>query len=791
MNTGSLRNKILSLFVALIILAFLTTIGAVFLATSQNVDRQVRNRLEVGQNVLQKLMEFRGTQLFDSAKLLTSDFGFKAAVSDEDKETIQSALENHGSRIGADLMLLSALNGQLIASADPNSADTQAYPFPDFLTLAQKSDGEMTIALLNDRIYQVVLVPVKAPVTIAWATIGFEINSEFVTQLKTLTNLDVTILGRALPEARMQYVYTSTISGLENWINEWKDHFIRDDITWAAFSHADKDLVHRRSVLSAEGGWNISSILTASKSEESDRFIDLRNQLLLISLATLLVSVFMAALISGKVTRPILTLVRVTQRISSGDYSESIPVEEKATTEINALANSIRSMQRGIAQRENRIMYQAYHDPLTGMPNRAKILIDLAALIQDSGTASPFSVMELNLNRFKQVNDTFGLHVGDQLLKSVALRLTALTSDDGLAARIGADEFALVFPCKARQEMQTVIDTLSAKLAQKFHVDDIDISISARYGIALYPDHGDQADQLLRRANIALSKAKDHKAFTVFYQEGMDSTHLKTITLLNDLKGAIERDELLMHYQPKLELSTRSVTQVESLIRWIHPELGFISPAEFIPLAEQSGLMPELTRWVIQRVIRDVSAWRSQSVSASAAVNLSAYDLTYDSLPTDVVRWVTEAGLGSADLILEVTESAVLDDPEYAINILDRFKQAGFCLSIDDYGTGYSSLSQLKKMPVDELKIDMSFIRQLDNDKEDQVIVKSTIEMAHNIGLTVVAEGVENAQSWEMLERWGCNKLQGYYIAKPLPFEEFVCWYAQFDPQTIAPAIPA
>ena len=780
-TSRSLRSKILFLFIALIIFAFVTTIVAVLVATNQNVERQVRTRLSVGQNVLQKLIEFRGTQLFDSAKLLTSDFGFKAAVSDEDKETIQSALENHGARINADLMLLSALEGKLIASGTKAAGSLEQYPFPELLAQAQKGEEKMALVMMNNRLYQVVLVPVKAPVPVAWATIGFEINQAFVAQMKNLTNLDITILGHSQKDAHSKFSLTSTIPVFSQWVPQLTSRFEESHSNWTSLSQDHKDYVHLLTLLNTDGEWNISGILTASKTEESDRFIDLRNQLLLISLVTLLVSVLGAAVISGTVTRPILTLVQLTQRISQGDYSESLHLKSNTTAEISALAGSIESMQEVIAQREQRIIHQAYHDSLTGMPNRAKILLDLDKLIAQVKETQALSVLALNLNRFKQVNDTFGLQAGDQLLSSVALRLTSLTREQGLAARIGADEFILVLPCHGEHEIQSVIDDLSTRLARKFHINDIDINISARYGVARYPNHGDKADQLIRRASIALSQAKNHKAFTVFYKDGMDTKHLKTITLLNDLKSGVENNELIMHYQPKLDLRTREVAQAESLIRWIHPELGFISPAEFIPLAEQSGMMPELTRWVIKRVIQDLTRWRTESVNASAAINLSAYDLTYDSLPDEVHQWVIEAGLKPLDIILEVTESAVLDDPEFAISILQRFKSLGFALSIDDYGTGYSSLSQLKKMPVDELKIDMSFVRQLDQDKEDQVIVRSTIDMAHNIGLTVVAEGVENSASWGLLEDWGCDKLQGYYISKPLASDNFVKWHHQFD----------
>jgi EAL domain-containing protein (putative c-di-GMP-specific phosphodiesterase class I) len=238
-----------------------------------------------------------------------------------------------------------------------------------------------------------------------------------------------------------------------------------------------------------------------------------------------------------------------------------------------------------------------------------------------------------------------------------------------------------------------------------------------------------------------------------------------------------------MFYQPKVDLHEQCVTQVEALIRWFHPELGFIRPDEFIGLAEQSGQMPELTRWVIRRVLSDAANWQAQGIDLAMAVNVSAYDLATDELPQYALNLLHSLNLSTRHLIIEVTESAVMQDPEQALSVLNQFKSEGIKLAIDDYGTGYSSLSQMKSMPVDELKIDMSFVLKLAESKEDQAIVQSTIELGHHLGLTVVAEGVENRESWALLESYGCDKLQGYYISKPQSSQDFITWYQSYKVQ--------
>jgi len=312
-------------------------------------------------------------------------------------------------------------------------------------------------------------------------------------------------------------------------------------------------------------------------------------------------------------------------------------------------------------------------------------------------------------------------------------------------------------------------------------INEFEVTIPIRAGVAIFPLHGDQTGQLLRRTEIALNSAKEKKCTVQFYEEGSDAKHLNRIRLINDLKQAIEQNHLVMFYQPKVDLKARRVTQVEALIRWFHKELGFVSPEEFITLAEQAGLMPALTRWVLLTVIKELSTWMESGIDLAMAVNLSAYDLAHDDLPDYIEKLLTEYKVPATHLILEVTESAVIEDPEQAMNVLHRFKKQGIKLAIDDYGTGYSSLGQLKSMPVDELKIDKSFVLNLDQDKDDQVIVRSTIEMGHNIGLTIVAEGVETKAAWLLLEEYGCDKLQGYFISKPASGADFLAWYKDYD----------
>jgi len=778
----SLRLKILFLFLGLIVVSSITTISAVLYATNKSVEEQAQEKLKVGLNVFEQLMDIRSNQLFDSAEVLTADFGFKAAVLDNDQATVLSVLENHGARIDADLMMLATLDGELIASTDRTTHQKRNFPFKVLLPEAESEGGLMSIVMLNGNAYQMLMLPVNAPVPVAWTVVGFLIDQELANQLKELTNLDVTFTGDLTNNTKplastAPSLYITTISNISS-----SDERLSSE-EWQRGILADHDYLSLRSSLTDTQQYQVNAILRTSLDEAFEQFSPLRVQMLTISGLALTLSVIIGFFIARNVTRPVNYLVSSAERISSGDYSKEIPFSHCKHNEIGKLASSFSLMQKGIAEREEKILYQVYHDSLTGLSNRISVQEQLDHLLSnDLEETSLFTLLSINIRQFKQINDTFGYQIGDELLKAIGTKLKALSEQASLKpARIGGDEFLLILSHSPEEDITDKALSVLKIINTHYHINNLDIPVNVTAGLASYPAHGNKTNQLLRRVDIALNNAKNKKQELAIYEVGEDEKYLNQIRLVNDLKTAISKNQLTMFYQPKVDLKKKEVTQVEALIRWFHPELGFIRPDEFIGLAEQSGLMPALSRWVLRTVLSDAASWKEQEVNLAMAVNLSAYDLAHDDLPEYVDQLLAEKSLTSEDLILEVTESAVMDDPDQALNVLNQFKRKGIKLAIDDYGTGYSSLSQLKLMPVDELKIDMSFVLKLDKNPDDQAIVQSTIEMGHNLGLYIVAEGVENRASWELLEKYGCDKLQGYYISKPQSSEDFLSWYKQYN----------
>jgi diguanylate cyclase (GGDEF)-like protein len=424
--------------------------------------------------------------------------------------------------------------------------------------------------------------------------------------------------------------------------------------------------------------------------------------------------------------------------------------------------------------------HQALHDSLTDLPNRT-LFHDRVhqALTSARREHVPTAVMIMDLDRFKEVNDTLGHASGDELLKQVGLRLSESLRESDTVARLGGDEFGVLLPKVVDAKAAVAVARkLRTTLEEPFTIHGLALQMEASVGIALYPDHGGDVQSLLQRADVAMYVAKEHPAGCEVYTSERDDYSPDRLTLLTELRRAIDRGQLVLHYQPKADLRTGEIHGVEALVRWQHPERGMIPPDEFIPPAQKTGVIGPLTMFVLDEALRQCRTWTLQGLELCVAVNLSTRNLLDLHLPEAVgellARWEVPAGL----LELEITESTILADPVRAMQILSRLDEMGIRLAIDDFGTGYSSLAYLKRLPVDELKIDKSFILGMDESENDEVIVRSTIDLGRNLGLRVVAEGVESAKAWSRLSQLGCNTAQGYYLSRPVPADELTQWLA-------------
>lgn len=414
---------------------------------------------------------------------------------------------------------------------------------------------------------------------------------------------------------------------------------------------------------------------------------------------------------------------------------------------------------------------QARHDALTGLANRELFRErSVRALEECQRTGTALAIMMIDLDHFKEINDTLGHQVGDELICEVAHRLEEARPEGATVARLGGDEFAVLLPDVPDLSVAEDVATyLLSVLGKSFSVGGVRLVVQASLGIALSPDHGDDVHTLMRRSDIALYEAKRERArFCAYTLEGEDTHTPQRLTTLTDLRSAVEDDQLFCVYQPKIDIASGEVRGVEALVRWNHPTRGIQLPDTFIPLAENTGLIAPITFFVVERALRQVRSWQEQGIELSVAVNLSVRHLTDMSLPDRVAVALERWGVAPSKLIIEVTESSIMTDPKRAGVVLQQLRRIGVDVAIDDYGTGHASLNYLKQFDIDELKIDRSFIMNLDIDSSDAIIVASTIELGHNLGLRIVAEGVEDGETLTWLSGLGCDMAQGYHIGRPM-----------------------
>jgi diguanylate cyclase (GGDEF)-like protein len=428
-------------------------------------------------------------------------------------------------------------------------------------------------------------------------------------------------------------------------------------------------------------------------------------------------------------------------------------------------------------------------DELTGLANRERFRVRLAERIDHAREADEsFGVMLLDLDRFKEINDTLGHHYGDQLLRELGPRLVDCVGPDGLVARMGGDEFAIL-PAEQTDDpevLEEIAQALTATVQQPTVIEEMTLQVGASVGIARYPVDGDDSHALLRRADVAMYTAKDGHHGVKLYAAESDHNSVHRLSVISDFQRALERDELVVHYQPIVDVRGAEVRGAEGLVRWQHPEHGLLPPGAFIAAVEQTGLIGPLTRHVLERSIAQCAIWRTDGNDLSVAVNLSVRNLLDPGLPGQISALLDTYGLPANALQLEITESMIMSDPERALVIVGRLSELGVRLSVDDFGTGYSSLANLKRLPIDELKIDRSFVSPMMQDESDLIIVRSTINLGHDLGLTVIAEGVEDELTLKRLATLGCDLAQGYHLSRPLAPDAFEAWVEQNVPAAAA-----
>jgi len=757
----SLRSRLILLLLGMLGLTTITMGYAALGAMQRDSAAQARQALDVASRVFQEALSNRATQLGNSVRLVASDFGFRQAVALREQETISSVLENHGSRIDAALTVLLTPQGTLIASSGQRvSQDQMSQLFKDMRLSGQDSVSD--IVHIGQSAYQIVMVPVKAPQQIAWVAMGFAMDTSLANQIKALTDLDISfVFGGGTDAAEL---LATTLPAQEH------DSLtaLRTDSNLSVLDHP---LLTTQRALDRAG--TINALLHLSTAPWQETYQQARAQLLVIFGLALALAILFAVALARSITEPLRLLTQFASAIGLGQALQPPAIKRG---EVGVLSETLQKMQQDIQLREQQILFQAQHDTLTGLANRYLVELQLPALLQ----SQPLWLLLINIKDFKHVNDAFGYKNGDSLLTQLSQRLRNANPAAAMIARLGGDEFLLVSP---HQIQWQDLHALQQQLSTDFSLDNSRLNLKLALALYQVPAQADSANDALRRVEIAMVHAKTSPQLIAEYQPGQDESHQRELTLLHDLPLSLQSGHMFVVYQPKVSLKNRTASSAEALIRWQHPQLGFVPPDEFIRLAEHSGLISRVTDWMIVQVISQLANWRSAGLELTVAVNLSAYDLLSKDLPGQIGALLQQHQLPASALALEVTEGAVMQDPQQVIQNLQVLRGMGIELAIDDFGTGQSSLAYLKRLPVHEVKIDRAFVKDIEHNHNDALIVNTTTELAHGLGLLVTAEGLENVAGLAKLQAAGIDKVQGYYFSKPLKAEEFSTWISDFQQQ--------
>ena len=767
----SLERRIVALLLIVLLLVQLASFIVIQNSISRNGRAVIAEELAVGERVFRRLLKQNAEMLTQGAQLLAKDYGFLSAIASSDDETITSALTNHGARIGASFTVMVNPNRTIRVGGTDTLSEMGKRLILQLVDTAEREGSAVGTGILENRPFQIVVVPVKAPVVIGWVVMAFPMDQRLAADMLALSSLETSFLVR--PEQGAWAASATTLPPAA--------------ITNLTVALGSQQATQRTGIDLAMGGAQYAGligdlakdntqtaivVLQRSVSAAIAPYRALQMTLLILTAAGILIAALVSMVTARRITGPLRELTSTARRLGSGDYDGPIPTG--GGEEIAELSNAFDVMRRDIAKREAEIHKLAYWDSLTDLPNRAQFARRLRQAIDSASTCH---ILMMDLDRFKNVNDVLGQSFGDALLRSVAQRLVSHAgADPANIARLGGDEFAILLVDGTLADAQEVALRVLKALETPIVMDDQAVDLGAGIGIAGYPQHGGDAESLLSRVEVAMHVAKRSGNQAAVYDAATDECSQQSLSMLSDLRRAVDRNELKLYVQPKLSLAKGEVTGLEALVRWVHPERGMIFPDQFIPFSEKTGFIRVITLWMLDRTAALCSALAQEGMYPKLSVNISARDLMDQDLAAKFSEILFRHKVNAASFCLEITESAIMDDPIRAQNTLESLHALGAELSIDDFGTGYSSLAYLKQLPVDELKIDKSFVMNMEHDANDAKIVRSTVDLGHNLGLRVVAEGIESQQAWDLLSQMGCDSGQGYLMSRPIPANEFGAW---------------
>lgn len=764
----------LAMFVvaALVAVQGLTALMVYRVARAELVGEGQR-QLEVAADAFVRQLDDISRRVAESVNVLALDFALRSAIAQRDEATLLSALRNHGRRVGARQMFLVGVDGRIEADTRGTFASGARFPYADLVDRALDRPSSAIVAIEGGA-YWMVVVPVFAPNLVGFIAAAIPVDDRLLAQLQ---------LQSALPKG----IELASPGGDGRW-RVLAQGSERAGMTAGLMAHgAELPLQPRTARIGGrefvvQAVWlnrssqsdPVAAVLGYSVDEALRPYRSVASAWGVLTLLGLLVGLVGAFLVARGVSRPVEQLAASARRIADGDYALAAAEGEAGRMgkdELGQLAAAFATMAQSIREREARILHQAGHDLVTGLPNRTAAEAEIQhALAARPGR--PSALLMVGLARLPEIIKTLGHDVADRVMREAGGRIRGPAGASGLA-RATDTQFSLFLPDTTRQGAITAAFRIVEALSEPYREDDLMLDLAPAIGIALAPVHGDAAGTLLRHAEVALIGALGSDDSVAVYDPRTDPHRPERLSLMGDLRAAIARERIDLHYQPKLHLGSGRIDSAEALVRWQHPRLGLVAPDMFVPLAEESGNIRPLTRWVLAAGIAQAGRWHEAGRAVRLSLNVSARDLDDPELPRRVVELLAVHRVPPGSLVLEITESAIMGKPDAAIAVLRRLAEHGIDLAIDDFGVGQSSFAYLRRLPVRELKIDKTFVARLGSVREDQLIVRSIVELGHHLGYHVTAEGVDHPDALAWLADIGCDHAQGFLIAKAMPEPAF------------------
>ncbi len=761
----SLRFKLLILTILLVGITQFGTVVTTAIMAEDDAVRQAQANLSLGEALFNELMRGRSRSMVQSVTATAEELSARADTKDR-----ATWLAEESATIGAEFSLLLDNDGSVIATSDDSIADT----WPDLVSRAGEDNIARSSMIIDGRFFEIVTVPVTNMMPDMWLSAGFEVDAALIDLFRERIGLDATIIGRidnlphviggsgAIDDTELDALISeSAIIGATP-IEIGGEHFL---VKSRPFLHDSREL---------------TVLLKAPLNQAIAPYRTLQFIALTIGVLALIIAIVGAARLSRGIRVPIERLKAAARRISDGDYS--MPVGVRQNEELADLSAAINDMQSQIARREDRIVHEAHFDRLTGLPNHLPAIQSLDESIRKLYSMDgEISVMLISLSGFSDIRTSFGQAISDELLVTAAQQLRSMVPPDASLARLDGDEFLLIMESTDVTSAWTTAETIERMLATDLWNDTINIGANACIGISTFPHDGNNAEKLLSHAAMARQEARQAPERIAAYRTGTEEQVAMRLDILGSLQRGAREDEFKLYLQPKVRLADGAICGAEALIRWDHPTLGLLSPQEFVPIAEQTGNAALVSQWVLTAAVRECRRWIGEGIDLPVSVNLSGHDILNPDLPQTVINILREQNLDPACLMLEFAEQALCSDFELATVVLQSLRDLGIKISVDDFGTGHSSLAHIRNLPVDELKIDQSFVTELPDNRKDVAIVRAMIELAHSLGIEVLAEGVESRPAMSWLANMGCERAQGFLISRPMPAETFSQWVEHYS----------